>query len=660
MNQVLTKMCKQLSICAVIAFGLAVPVHAQTPATEKIPVENFFKNLQIEKVQVSPDGKTIAMLAAGKNNRIVLSVMDTTTMTPRIIAGYEKTDVNDFHWVNAQRLIFSTWDNNAGQDEFRSGNGMFAVNVDGSQFRQLVGGSGASNARVLSYGHSFLSPVNTASSNDIYVTRRSGTRNNPTSSLFKLDTVTGQSEIVATPQNAVGFMIDKTGALRIANTNVDNLSGVDYKDEKTQQWRTLISYDRTKEDGFSPAFISPDGQLYVTAHKGQDTTSVYRYDLEKNKIDDTPVISTKGFDFTGNFIFNKKLNKLLGITYETDAAGVLWLDDKLKALQAKIDKALPNTINSLSIATDADTQLVVVFSRSDIHPGSYLIYNTKTEQFTAIGDRKPEINAKDMSYKDFVKVKARDGMEIPTYMTIPHNTTGKNLPMVVMVHGGPYVRGGHWNWNRETQFLASRGYIVIEPDFRGSEGYGKTLHKAGWRQWGLAMQDDVTDVTKWAIEKGYADPKRICIAGASYGGYAVLMGLIKEPELYRCGISWVGVTDINLLYDVSWSDTAGSTWARYGMPVLIGDQQKDAAQLKATSPVEQAQRLTKPLILAYGVEDVRVPLVHGERFKKAVPATTKVEWITYKGEGHGWRQLNNNVDFWNRVEKFLDENTAVK
>jgi dipeptidyl aminopeptidase/acylaminoacyl peptidase len=265
-----------------------------------------------------------------------------------------------------------------------------------------------------------------------------------------------------------------------------------------------------------------------------------------------------------------------------------------------------------------------------------------------------------MSYKDFVRIKVRDGMEIPAYITLPKNSSGKNLPMVVMVHGGPYVRGGHWEWNRETQFLASRGYAVLEPDFRGSTGYGTKLFRAGWKQWGLAMQDDVTDATKWAIAQGYADPQRICIAGASYGGYATLMGLIKEPDLYRCGISWVGVTDINYLFDVTWSDTSGSAWTRYGMPLMIGDQTKDAEQLKATSPVTQAHRLTKPLILAYGAADRRVPLVHGEQFKKAAPKDAKIEWITYPNEGHGWRTLKNNVDFWTRAEKFLNENTAVK
>ncbi|MFZ6758104.1 alpha/beta hydrolase family protein [Undibacterium sp. Ji50W] len=670
MKQVLTTMCRQLSVCAIIAFSLTVPVHAQTPVQEKIPVENFFKISQIQKVQMSPDGKSIGMLAMNKDQRLVLSVMDTATLAPRIVAGYDKTDVVSFYWVNSRRLIFDTNDIRAPLGESRGGNGIFAVNSDGTQFRTLIGNVGDDKARVLNRVHELHSTIGSNETDIVYVVRQTGTRKNPTAALLKLDTVTGRNEVVPTPVNSVDFMMDKSGQARIAVTSVDNLTGIEYKDEKTQQWRNLITFDSIKEDGFVPTFFAPDGQLYVKAHNGQDTTSIYSYDLEKNKIDSTPLVSTKGFDFQGGyekgfdfsdgFVFNKKQNKLLGVIYETDAGGALWLDEKWKSYQAKIDKALPNTVNTLSGGENSDDEFIVINSHSDIHPASFLIYNTKTDKFTAIGDRKPDVDSKAMSYKDFVRIKVRDGLEIPTYVTIPRNSTGKNLPMVVMVHGGPHLRGVHWDWNAETQFLASRGYVVIEPEFRSSQGYGKALYKAGWKQWGLAMQDDVTDITKWAIEKGYVDPKRICIAGASYGGYAVLMGLIKEPEMYRCGISWVGVTDINLLYDVTWSDTAGTKGTRIGMPILIGDQEKDAAQLKATSPVELASRLTKPLILAYGIEDRRVPLVHGERFKKALPASTKVEWITYTGEGHGWRQLKNNVDFWTRVEKFLEENTAVK
>ena len=225
-----------------------------------------------------------------------------------------------------------------------------------------------------------------------------------------------------------------------------------------------------------------------------------------------------------------------------------------------------------------------------------------------------------------------------------------------MVHGGPWVRGTHWEWEPTAQFLASRGYVVIEPEFRGSTGYGYKLFRAGWKQWGLAMQDDIADATRWAVQQGWIDPKRVCIAGASYGGYATLMGLARYGELYQCGIDWVGVTDIKLMYDITWSDISEEAKG-YSMPVLIGDQVADAQQLKDTSPLERAAQVRRPLLMAYGGADRRVPIDHGKAFRDAVSRTNKdVEWIVYRDEGHGWRTLETQVDFWSRVEKFLDSN----
>ena len=251
---------------------------------------------------------------------------------------------------------------------------------------------------------------------------------------------------------------------------------------------------------------------------------------------------------------------------------------------------------------------------------------------------------------------ARDKRSIPVLVTQPAVKSLGPKPAVVLVHGGPFLRGTHWEWESQAQFLASRGYVVIEPEFRGSTGYGSAHFRAGWKQWGLKMQDDVADAAQWAVGQGWVDPKRICIAGASFGGYAVLMGLIKTPELYQCGVEWVGVSDIDLMYDIGWSDSSDE-WKQYGMPLLVGDQIKDAQQLKETSPLAQAQRLNRPLLMAHGAADRRVPIKHGMAFRDAVSTTNRnVEWIVYANEGHGWRELENKVDFWSRVEKFLDKN----
>ena len=200
--------------------------------------------------------------------------------------------------------------------------------------------------------------------------------------------------------------------------------------------------------------------------------------------------------------------------------------------------------------------------------------------------------------------------------------------------------------------------VVIEPEFRGSMGFGSRLFRAGWKQWGLGMQDDLADAAQWAVKQGFADEKRMCIAGASYGGYATLMGLIKHPELFRCGVAWVGVSDIDLLYSNDWSDVS-DVWKTHGMPKLVGDRVKDAAQLAATSPLRRAAELRQPLLMAYGSDDRRVPLEHGTKMRDALrPHHRHVEFVVYPGEGHGFMLESSNIDFWTRVDTFLARQLA--
>jgi len=227
-----------------------------------------------------------------------------------------------------------------------------------------------------------------------------------------------------------------------------------------------------------------------------------------------------------------------------------------------------------------------------------------------------------------------------------------------VVHGGPWVRIGHWNWQPLEQFLASRGYLVISPEFRGSTGYGDAHYRAGWKQWGQAMQDDVADALQWAQKQGLASDQA-CIAGASYGGYSALMGLVRNPDLYRCAAAWAAVTDPALLVAGAWwlGDDVAGTGRDYLLPQMVGDTVKDADMFAANSPLAQSKRIKAPLLLAFGEEDRRVPLVHGERLRSALrDAGRPPEWVTYPNEGHSWRLVSTQVDFARRLEIFLDQN----
>lgn len=625
-------------------------------------IEDFFKNPKFTKATLSPDGSSLALLLADTQDRLMLAVMDIATLVPKVLVHYADADVNNYHWVNSNRLVYDLSDRQVGDGDTYLAPGLFAINKDGSESRQLVERTTAfvkerSMAKIQPWNTFFFDVNYGQVTDEIFVTQVTNPyeKDHHSYNLIRLNTMTAQATSIPRPGEVSEWLIDKQGVPRIAMTFDKNLSAMHYKDSASDNWKKLAEFESLSEAAFTPLFLAPDGTLLVTAQNGQDTSSVYRYDIQKKQMDAEPLVSLKGYDFSGRIIFNMQQNKLLGVHYETDAEGTFWLDPAMQKIQQKVDAALPGTVNHISVAEKNASDIVLVYSFSDTVPGAWRLYNIKTDSLNMLALTRPSIKAADMAYKDPVRYTARDGLSIPAYLTLPKGKN-KNLPMVVLVHGGPYVRGVHWRWDQNAQFLASRGYAVLEPEFRGSTGYGSKHFKAGWKQWGLAMQDDIADGTRWAIAQGYADPKRICIAGASYGGYATLMGLIKDPDLYQCGINWVGVTDINLMYDVVWSDM-GEQWEKYGMPVLVADQKKDAAQIKATSPLLLAERIKQPLLLAYGGSDLRVPIVHGNKFYSAVKnSNPKVEWVEYTEEGHGWRLLKNQVDFWGRVEKFLDQN----
>jgi dipeptidyl aminopeptidase/acylaminoacyl peptidase len=397
--------------------------------------------------------------------------------------------------------------------------------------------------------------------------------------------------------------------------------------------------------------VSPRGQVYATAPLDQDKEALFTYDPERDALSPKPVMALDGFDLAPSFIENDE--KLLGIRFVADALVTQWLDADMQSQQDAVDMLLPATVNVLTPPRRGDLPYLLVYAFSDVSPGGYYVFNRKTGKLTLLGSRHPNVKPDQMAAMDMVRFPARDGLEIPAYLTLPRGEKKTQFPLIVLVHGGPWVRGTEWGWDPEVQFLASRGYAVIQPEFRGSTGFGKKHFRAGFKQWGLAMQNDLADTARWAVAQGIADPKRICIMGASYGGYAAMMGLVNDPDLFRCAVNWVGVTEVDLFYN--WGDLAESpAFKAYGISALIGDREKDAEQLRNTSPLQQAARIKNPVLMAYGGADRRVPLEHGKRMLSALKRhNSQAEWIEYEKEGHGWATIETQRDFWGRVEIFL-------
>ncbi len=672
MIHLLLRLTLTFSVSVVILGGSARAETTPTPPSSLPPIEHFFNNPSFSNAVLSPDARFLAMRIGVKGKPDSLGVYDIEKSSAKIVAMFDDLDVAYFQWISPNRLVFNTTETKRAQGEVRFWPGLYAVNRDGSEFRKLVSHGyfdqdradskiKRNPANLLPPNYFLMHQKGAQDSEYVYVTTPYTAEGRPseTVDLLRLNTLTRAIESVKRPVGARQWLLDQQGIPRIVTTEKDDKTTIYYRDSAQAEWRKMTEFKtfELSKDVFSPFDFGPDGQLFVETYAGRDKLALHVFDTKTEKVADDPIVALDGFDFKGELIVQN--NKLMGIGFEVDATGVQWFDGGMKAAQKEVDALLPGTINTLHVAARPELPVVLVHASSDVLPSTYLLYNTATKKLTNVGSTFPNIKPQQMGQQRFVRLKARDGLDIPTWLTLPPGNVQKDLPMVVLVHGGPYVRGTSWGWNPQTQFLASRGYAVLEPEFRGSTGYGFKHFQAGWKQWGLKMQDDIADATRWAIAQGFANPKRICIAGASYGGYAALMGLINDPDLYRCGINWVGVTDINLIYDGHWSHESDMTeqWKQYGMPVLVGDQVKDAAQLKATSPLEHAARITQPLLLAYGTADDRVPIYHGTKFYEAVKAHNKnVEWIAYADEGHGWRLPENRVDFWSKVERFLSKN----
>ena len=644
-------------------------------AAAAAPVGAFFANPTFTGGVLSPSGRYLAAKIAGKTGRDSLGVVDLNDRSARMVAAFEDVDIGHVQWVNEDRLLFDTTDRQIAAGAAQFAPGLYTVKRDASQFRQLAERRGHfirnGYDKVLLPWHTYMMDQSgKQESDEVYVRSVSfSSRSINNVDLLRLNVVNGRTTRVTLPVDAIDWMLDNDGEPRLAKSLDKDIQSIWLRDRDTGKWRVLASFKAYLPDGgaFTPVGFGPDGTLYARATKGGDRTAVHTVDLTTGALSAQPIVRIDGFDFTGTLISDA--TRLLGVRYLADAEGTAWFDPAMKAIQADIDAQLPGTVNLVGVPRRPETPNLLVTAFSDMQPKVYFIYNTATHKLSVAGYAHEKLDASAMGKQYFIKYKARDGLEISALLTLPPGVQASgaglppaNLPLVVLVHGGPYVRGTRWEWNPETQFLASRGYAVLQPEYRGSTGYGRRHFVAGLRQWGLAMQDDIADGTRWAIAQGYADPQRICIAGASYGGYATLMGLVRDPDLYKCGVNWVGVTDINLMYTGHWryvSDVP-EEFKRYGMPQLIGDPVKDAEQLKATSPLQQAARIRQPLLLAYGTADERVPMIHGTKFRDAVRAVNKdVEWIEYEDEKHGWSLPQNRIDFWTRVERFLDRNIGA-
>jgi dienelactone hydrolase len=452
--------------------------------------------------------------------------------------------------------------------------------------------------------------------------------------ISRLNLRTGKSEgyDLDTSGDIVDTISDSRGDIRVVRTR-DTAFFSDhtriatwYRDNVGVPWQKID--DRSViDDAFRPLLVeNQPGHLVVQARNGGDRLAIWEFDVARRAFTDL-LFGHQTEDVVG-LLADESSGDFDGVYTDGLKRSTFWLDDRFARLQSSIDAARPGHVNVLK---GGGADHVLVFSYSDVDPGRWFVLDEKRMRLREVARLLPSIDSKRMQPMRALNYPSFDGLSIPAYLTLPGKPEGP-APVVVLIHGGPQARD-RWYFDPEVQILAAHGYAVFQPQFRGSTGFGKKFEEAGYGQWGLAMQDDITAGVKWLIEQKIADPQRICIVGASYGGYAALWGLEKTPELYKCGASVAGVSDLErTLRDDS--DTSHDAVGRELMRHQLGDPGK--IDFEAVSPLKHADRINVPVLLVHGARDVRVPISHGRKMRDALTALHKdVQWIEFPDEAHG-------------------------
>jgi dipeptidyl aminopeptidase/acylaminoacyl peptidase len=474
--------------------------------------------------------------------------------------------------------------------------------------------------------------------------------------VYRVELDTGKSRrIVDAQENVWEWFADSTGVVRAGVGAMGTKWWVVYRSDASGSFKRSIRRDANSTDnGLQQlAVIAGSDQGYAVADGKTGHLALYRYDFKADQIGElvyeNPAVDVDDFEIGDK-------GELRGVYYTDDKSGIAWFDPELKRVQTRIDRALPGSINRVA-SMSQDRNRLLVWTGSATDPGAYFVYDRAANHMGALAQPYESMVGKRLSVMEPVRYTARDGLEIRAYLTLPTGRVDKNLPLVVMPHGGPYARD-EWGYDSWVQYLASRGYAVLQPNFRGSTGFGRKFVESGTGQWGRGMQDDVDDGVKWLAARGTVDAKRVCIMGASYGGYAAEWAAIRNPELYRCAISFAGVSDVSAQLKYSRKSFTASRYFRNWRERVQGDKNFELDQI---SPLRQAARMTVPILIAHGTEDDTVPIKQSRRLHEAlVKAGRAHEYVEYEGEAHGFEDPTHATDFLNRVGAFLDKHNPAQ
>lgn len=603
-------------------------VIAQKP--EIIPLEDFFKNPERTSYNISPDGKYISFMAPYES-RMNIFVQKTGSDKVTRLTSETKRDIAGYYWANNTRLLYIN--DNGGDENFA----LFGVDVNGKNEKCLT----------------CFENVRTQIIDDLedqpdFVIVGLNKRDAMVFDPYRLNINTGDMVMLAeNPGNIQGWMTDHEGKLRVAMAIVDGVNTqLLYRDNEEEEFRPILT--TSFKESMSPQFFTFDNKrLYATSNLNRDKSAAVIFD-PVSATETEMLYENDSYDVS-SISYSRKRKVITAASYTSWKRERNFFDETTKKLFERLEKELKGYEISIS-ASDKAEEKFIIRTYSDRSLGSYYFFDKKKDKLTKIQEVSPWIDENQMAEIKPIQYRSRDGLIIHGYLTLPKGVEPKNLPVVINPHGGPWARD-NWGFNPEVQFLANRGFAVLQMNFRGSTGYGKAFWEASFKQWGLTMQNDITDGVYWLIEQGIADKDNIAIYGASYGGYATLQGLVVTPTLYAAGVDYVGVSNLF---------TFMQTIPPYWKPLLdmmyemVGNPETDKVQFEATSPAMNAHRIMAPLFVAQGAKDPRVNIAESDQIVEAMRKRgVEVEYMVKDNEGHGFRNEENRFDFYRAMEKFL-------
>jgi dipeptidyl aminopeptidase/acylaminoacyl peptidase len=636
----------------------ACSIFIGTSAVAQPDISTFTDFAEFEDIKISPQGTYLAF-TQHEDNREYLTVIraDDLSGVSRTSFGSD-TDVTSFDWVNDERILFSPGRAFMGQLDYKQPTGeIFGIDADGKNFEMLFGfqagqqGTGRIKARESIRAAGRI--VDLLPDDPEHVIVQSvgyGIEGEMNNEAWRMDVRTGNLRSLATSPIRNGMLVtDADHEIRFAfGTNNQNIGELYQRDDKGA-WSLLVT-DEDKERWARPTFPWGDDGRMLVADLGPGGTQGYSiWDPATGAKEE--LFHHPDVDVQAAFFDNKR--QLWAIQYLDHFPAFFYPDEShpFVALHRRLVAGLKDRTPQIVDETDAMDKLIVYIS-SPTHPGDFALMTAADGAFHMRLARYPAVQPELLGRMDPIEFQVRDGTAVRGYLTMPPGKPEKNLPMVVVPHGGPHGVYDSWSYNAEVQLLASRGYAVLQVNFRGSGGRGEPFMEAGHGEWGGKMQDDLTDAVHWAIADGVADPQRICIFGGSYGAYAALTGAYKEPDLFKCAIGLSGIYDLNLMFTEG--DIAD---AQRGISYLKEVLGEDSAQLASRSPVANAHKITANVMLVHGQKDVRAPLEHAERMREALQKAGKEPlWLTESGETHGIMSEENRIKVYQALLDFLDAN----